>query len=144
MEALYTDIEGNPLRSSEWDIHHVISRSVLHGRGEQDWGNQNGLRVPMVKRFHNLGKICLHTQVPHPPRPNKDIMQAVRFRLYIAGTDNPYDRFLTVVDTVNQIAETSTNDRTAWLADRLATNLAQQAQWILAGQVLIQPLQEAA
>jgi len=138
MEALYLDVHGTDHRRNEWDFHHVVPRCRLKGASEKEWANQVGLKVPVFKTFHNLGKTALHYNVPLAQRPNKEIMRIVRFNLYENPSENPYDRFIGVTETVHAIAETSSDPHTSWLAGRLAENLRLQAPYILEGQVKIE------
>jgi hypothetical protein len=133
---IYLDINDNEIPKKAWDKHHVIPKSTWKGN-DREWAKLSGLEVPMVKTFHNLGKTALHSNVPHPPRPTREIQSVIRYRLYATASPNPYDRFLAVTDAVHHLAEVTEDDHTSWLAGRIAVNLELQAPYILEGQVKI-------
>lgn len=136
MERLvYLDNDGNELRRCDWDIHHPIPKNSAKGNGEKAWIDM--YTVPMVKRWHNLGKESLHANVRLCPMPDKDMQYRMRLQSYADESQNPYDRFLHMNEYVHHIAETTPDERTQWLAGRIAENLTQQAPYILEGQVTI-------
>jgi hypothetical protein len=140
MERLaYLDIDGNELRRCDWDEHHAFARKFAKGHGEKAWINL--FTVPMVKRFHNLGKESLHANVELCPLPTKDMQYRMRLQHYRDADLNPYDAFLSMNEYVHHIAETAQDSRTMWLAGRIAENLEQQSPYILQGMVTIERLE---
>ena len=133
MERLYFDADGNEIQRSDFDVHHVFPRHYTRGKGERAWIDL--FRVPMVKRWHNLGKESLHSNVELCPMPTKNMQHRMRLQSYADESTNPYDRFLHMNEYVHHIADTSRDIRTIWLANRIADNLERQAPYILQGMV---------
>lgn len=137
MERLvYLDALGNERHHNEVSLHHVFPRCKMKGTGERAWANLEGLRLPMLNIYHNLGKEALHSNVQLAPKPEKDLMYDIRQNLYQNADMGVYDRFLGVLDYLYQVAETYEGHR-GWHAGRIAENLTQQAPYILQGQVTI-------
>lgn len=133
---VYLDIDGNDHPKSDVDSHHLFPRCKMKGHGEKDWANL--FQVPMLKIWHNQGKLALHSQIELCPKPDKDMQYRMRLDHYEADALNPYDAFLQLNEFVHDIAETAPVGHTQWLAERVAENLTQQAPYILQGQVTIE------
>lgn len=137
MERLvYLDIDGNEHPRSDVDSHHVFPRCKMRGHGEKDWANL--FQVPMLKVWHNQGKLALHSNVELAMKPDRDMMNRMRLHHYRDADLNPYDAFLSMNEYVHHIAETALDPRTMWLAGKIAENLEQQSWYILNGMVTIE------
>jgi hypothetical protein len=132
----YLDIDGNEHPKSAVDTHHIFPRCKMKGHGEKEWANL--FTVPMLKTWHNQGKLALHSQVELAPKPTKEMMYRMRLQHYGDEATNPYDQFLHMNEYVHHIAETAQDPRTLWLAGRIADNLEQQSPFILQGMVTIE------
>lgn len=140
MEALYLDIEGNQLTSSEWDKHHVFPRCKAKGMGGKvhQFINQRGLVLPMVRTIHTE----LHKQVDFPLIPSPSLIYRINGFMSDLDTQNPYDRFIAVTDHITHLAETTGNTGHREQCERIADNLTRQSVYILESQVTIKPLEE--
>ena len=136
MERLvYLDNDGNELRRCDWDTHHVYPRHHAKGNGEKAWIDM--YTVPMVKKWHNLGKGALHSNVELCPLPTKDMQYRMRLQSYADESTDPYERFLHMNEYVHHIEDTTHDIRTKWVAHRIADNLERQSEFIILGQVTI-------
>ena len=139
MERLvYLDVDDNEIPRSSFDIHHVYPKHHAKGHGEKAWIDM--YTVPIVKKWHNLGKEALHSNVELCPLPTKEMQHRMRLHHYADESTNPYDAFLNMNEYVHHIAETAQDARTMWLAGRIADNLERQSPYILQGMVTIERL----
>ena len=130
---IYLNADGNEIPRNAFDTHHVFPRNYAKGNGEKGWIDL--FKVPIVKTCHNLGKGSLHANVELCPLPDKDMQYRMRLQSYQDDATSPYDRFINMSEQVHDIAQTSHDRRTVWLAERIADNLERQAPYILQGMV---------
>ena len=133
----YFDVEGRERVRADWNRHHVFTRCMMRGVAGSEWSGLSGILLPTYKEWHNEGSGALHQNVPHCPRPTKDLMYIIRQNLYENPTEGVYDRFLHVVDRVADVAEHTDNPALGKNAERVLANLQLQAPFILGGQVII-------
>lgn len=133
MTPLYFDIEGNEHARREWDMHHPFSKGAMNGN-ERKWADM--FKLPMFKIHHNLGKASLHANVVNCPKPDKNLMQLLRFHEYQQDHHiNVYDRFIDTMQYIETICETTEHTGLQRNAERVLNNLEQQMPYILLGQV---------
>lgn len=142
MERLYTDVYGQPHPKSEINCHHVFFRRTAKGKGGnvRQFINQRGLVLPMLKGIH----VELHNEVEAPPLPTASLMHRMNQSFGYMRESNPYARFVDMAEYIESLSRRCPNSDHRYQAGQIAENLAQQAPFILLGQVQIQPLQEVA
>jgi hypothetical protein len=135
MEALYADVYGNPLKSNQWDRHHVHDRSTAKGKGceVKRFINMRGLLLPIVKVEH----VRINQGVPKPPLPDKDLRQSIRGYASDLPPMSVYDTFLAISEYMHTLAEHGSYADQRKLAGRIAENYELQTPLIMAGQVTV-------
>lgn len=109
----------------------------MRGIGEKQWSGLSGILLPIYREFHNDGSGSLHANVPHCPKPLPDLQHIIRLNLYEHATESVYDRFIHVIQTVEDVAEHTSSPAVGKNAERVLANLQRQAPFILAGAVII-------
>lgn len=140
--VVYLDNDGNRHQRSEWDMHHVIPRSIMKTTGERNFSVARGLLLPIYKRWHNRGKDALHSNVPLAPKPCRDLMHIVYKYINDDPTEGLYDRFLGISGEIHRVAETTANPGLQKNAERIARNLELQTPYILSGMVTMEKVDE--
>lgn len=134
---MFKDIEGNLHTRSDVSYHHVIAKTNAHGQPQKRFVKQAGLLLPMLNDSHNKGKDSLHANVPNSIMPNSRFARQINQFSSQCFEANPFDRFLAIATFIGDVAVESEDTLVQRQAIRLADNLAQQAPYILQGQVEI-------
>lgn len=142
MERLYTDVYGESHPKSDINCHHVFFRRTAKGRGGnvRQFINQRGLVLPMLKGVH----VELHNTVDAPVLPSTSLMFRLNQSFGHMDEANPYARFVDMAEYISALSHRCPNSDHRYQAGQIAENLAQQAPFILAGQIHITPIEEAA
>lgn len=135
MERRYLDTGGDVRPRKDWDYHHIVPQCHAHGRGEKDFINLPGLKLPLFKEYHNLGKSALHSNVQLCPMPSRELRYIIRQTLYENAEDCVYDRFIEAALAVKSLAVYCNNEGLRRDANRISKNWTQQMPYILGGQV---------
>lgn len=135
MERLYLDTNGDTQPRNAWDFHHVIPRTKANTKGQRRFINQEGLKLPIFRVWHNVGATALHRNVGLAPMPGIRLARVITHTLLDNTEDNVYDRFIEVADVVKDIAEHSEDIAFKRDAARLSRSFDQQMPYILEGQV---------
>jgi hypothetical protein len=140
MERLYTDIDGRQLKKGEYNTHHPFFRWTAKGKGGVFRSFIDHMTVPMTIEPHK----ALHAELEAPLLPSLTLIH--RIRSYTSGLpdNNPYNRIISVTEFLEETAERCPNSDHRRQAEQIVPNLQQQLPFILLGQVLITPIQEAA
>ena len=131
----FLDTDGQLRPRSDFDYHHVVPQSASHGKGERDFINLEGLKMPLFKEWHNLGATALHKNVGLCPMPGKELRHIIRSAIYEVQDVGVYDRFLYANEIVHEVADYSHNTGLAKEAHRIGQNWEAQSKYILLGQV---------
>lgn len=134
---VYLDVDGRERERHEWDNHHVFAKSIMKGEGEVAWASLSGILVPVYREFHNRGSMALHNNVPHCPKPTKELRHIIRINLYENAHLGVYDRFIKVLEAVEQVSERTSSVPLGKNSERVLANLQRQAPFILNGMVII-------
>jgi hypothetical protein len=135
MERLYLDTNGDTQPRNAWDYHHVIPRSKAKSKGQRNFINQEGLKLPIFRIWHNLGATALHNNVGLAPMPGMRLARVITHTLLENQDSNVYDRFIEVADVVKGITEHSDELAFSKDAGRLSRSFDQQMPYILNGMV---------
>lgn len=132
---IYQDVYGEPLDESDFNKHHIFARCTAKGKGKKahDFINQRGLVLPMVVGVHKE----LHANVDFPPLPSITLIHRMSEITGYMRESNPYERFIQIADHFDSLARNCPNTDHRRQCERIADNLAQQAPFVLLGQVQI-------
>ena len=133
--TLPMNTEGEVRSWSEVDVHHVIPRTNANTKGQRHFINQNGLRLPLFKCWHNVGALALHRNVGLAPMPRIRLARIITHTLMESVGENLYDRFLDVSEVVQNTGMYSQDNELGRDARRLGENLRRQSFYILGGMV---------
>lgn len=134
---VYLDVDGRERERHEWDKHHVFARTIMKGEGEMAWAGLSGILLPVYREFHNKGSGALHNNVPHCPKPIKELRHIIRINLYENAHLGVYDKFIKVMEAVEGVAERTSSVPLGKNSERVLANLQRQAPFILNGMVII-------
>jgi hypothetical protein len=110
---------------------------MMRGVGDSEWSGLSGILLPTYREWHNEGSGALHQNVPHCPKPTKELMYLIRENLYEHADEGVYDRFLHVIDRVADVAEHTANPSIGKNALKVLDNLQRQMPFILSGAVIL-------
>lgn len=140
MERHYTDIDGRQLKRSEWNTHHPFFRWTAKGKGGIFRSFIDHMTTPTTIEPHK----ALHAGIEAPLLPSLTLIHRIRSFTSDLPDNNPYNRIISVTEFLEDVAERCPNSDHRRQAEQIVPNLQQQLTFILEGQVLIVPLQEAA
>lgn len=140
MERLITDIDGRQLKKGEYNTHHPFFRWTAKGKGGVFRSFIDHMTVPMTIEPHK----ALHAELEAPLLPSLTLIHRIRSYTSSLPDNNPYNRIISVTEFLEETAERCPNSDHRRQAEQIAPNLQQQLPFILLGQVLITPIQEAA
>ena len=132
---MFKDIDGNLHERKEVSYHHVFPRSRAYNGYSRRFISQSGLLLPMLNETHNKGSDALHANVPLAPMPNGKLQHHINRFANTCYEDNAFDRFLAITGYINDLIDVTEDGGIARQCQRIAENIAQQAPFILLGQV---------